>query len=151
MTSTCELEDATGRGEESDDDESRQMEGRPATMLSGSGAGKSSLVAGSANLLNTIVGGGILGLPFAVKSCGLLVGVAYIVGFGFLSLYGIQLLISSTRFSPARSYEGLAEQALGRWGWFAYNISTLINCYGACLSYIVAIGDILPPLMAELS
>ena len=128
---------------------SRQPDESDEGMLPSRARGKSTLFAGSANLLNTIVGGGILGLPFAFRNCGLVVGIVYMGFFGFLSFYGIRLLVLSMRFSPVRSYEGLAYQALGRPGWVAYNVSTLINCYGACLSYIVAIGDILPPLMAE--
>ena len=49
-----------------------------------------------------------------------------------------------------RSYEGLSECALGRPGWYAYNVCALVNNYGACVGYIVVVGDILPGLLAEM-
>ena len=48
-------------------------------------AAGASLLAGTLNLLNTVVGGGILSLPFAFKSCGLVTGVLYQLVFGAMS------------------------------------------------------------------
>ena len=143
----------------------------------------SSLLAGVANLLNTVVGGGILSLPYAFRSCGLLVGCFYVVIFGLASWcareprltteyigrvhrraltdhgahssnrYGSWLLLDSLQFQAARganSFEGIARASLGKYGAGLYNIAALVNCYGACVSYMVVIGDILPPLLHEL-
>ena len=45
----------------------------------------STMVAAGANLLNTIIGGGILGLPVAFKNIGVAVGLGYMVFFGLMS------------------------------------------------------------------
>ena len=111
----------------------------------------SSPIAAYCNLLNTIVGGGILSLPFAFRSSGLAVGAAYQLIFGAASWYGSHLLLDTLRYQPLlRSYEALARASLGRHGALAYNVASLINCYGACVSYIIVTGDILPPLLHEL-
>ena len=111
----------------------------------------SSLLAATCNLLNTVVGGGILALPFAFKECGLAVGTAYQLIFGAASWYGSYLLLDSVRYRPTvASYEALAQASLGSKGALAYNIAALINCYGACVSYLIAVGDVVPPLLAEM-
>ena len=72
----------------------------------------SSLLAGTLNLLNTIVGGGILSLPFAFKSCGLLTGVLYQLVFGSMSWYGCYLLLDCLQHAKtATSFEALAQAA----------------------------------------
>ena len=49
---------------------------------------KSSLLTGTLNLLNTIIGGGILSLPYAFRSGGMVVGVLELAVFGGMSWYG---------------------------------------------------------------
>ncbi len=109
-----------------------------------------SLLGATANMINTIIGGGILSIPFAFKSSGMLAGVLYQAAFGAMTLHGIRLLLISLEYAPVRSYEDLAHAAFGRLGWYAYNIASLANCYGACLGYIIATGDIVPQLMNEM-
>lgn len=103
------------------------------------------------NLLNSIVGAGILSLPYAFRECGYISGIVMQLAFGLITFYGIWLLLNSLEFAPGvRSSEDLADRALGRFGWYLYNVSTAVNCTGACLGYVIVIGDILVPLMAEL-
>ena len=110
-----------------------------------------SLAAGTLNLLNTIVGGGILALPFAFKSCGLLTGVLYQLVFGAMSWYGCYLLLDCLQHAKtATSFEALAQAAFGRAGFLAYNLAALVNCYGACVSYVIVVGDVLEPLCHEM-
>ena len=110
-----------------------------------------SLAAGTLNLLNTIVGGGILALPFAFRSCGLLTGVLYQLVFGAMSWYGCYLLLDCLQHAKtATSFEALAQAAFGRAGFLAYNLAALVNCYGACVSYVIVVGDVLEPLCSEM-
>jgi amino acid permease len=113
-------------------------------------AAGASALSGVLNLLNSIIGAGILALPFAFKSAGLLVGIGYQIVFGFMTLYGIVLLLESLKFASVRSYEDLALCALGRAGWYAYNFCSIFSGYGSCTGYLVIIGDILPGLLQEL-
>ena len=130
--------------------ETMEPESRQRSTQSPPTSAGSSLVAGIANLLNTVVGAGILSLPYAFRSSGLAVGVAYQYIFGGASWYGSWLLLDALRSCPScMSYEELASATLGRAGATAYNTASLINCYGACVSYLVVAGDILPPLLHE--
>ena len=44
------------------------------------------------NLLNTIIGSGVLGLPYAVGYCGVVLGVILILFFGALNIFSCHLL-----------------------------------------------------------
>jgi amino acid permease len=118
--------------------------------LAGRQSQGASLKAGTANLLNTIIGGGILSLPFAFRSAGFFTGAVLVLGMGGMSFYGNVVLIGALRQRPVKSYEELAYEALGRGGWVAFNMANFLNCYGACLSYIIVIGDIVPLVLHEL-
>lgn len=101
-----------------------------------------SWLAGTLNLLNTIIGAGLLSLPFAFKSCGLLAGAAYQLVFGAMTLHAIRLLLSCLHIAgAARSYEELAQLALGRHGWLSYNLLAFANGYGSCLGCALASGS----------
>ena len=109
-----------------------------------------SLASGVFNLLNTTIGGGILGLPYAFRGCGILVGIGYQCLFGAMTLHALRLLLLSLRYAPVRSYEELARSALGVKGWYAYNIAAFSNCYGACVSYLIVVADVVPHLLVEM-
>ena len=113
---------------------------------------RSSMLAGYANLLNTVVGGGILSLPYAFQSSGIVMGTVNQLAFGIASWCGSFLLLDALRLVNGRvnSYEDLAMLSLGRPGRLAYNLSALINCYGACVSYMVAAADVIPSLLQEM-
>jgi len=110
----------------------------------------SSLPSGALNMLNTIIGAGILSLPFAFKSCGMIVGVAYQVAFGWLTLHSIKLMLAMYELRGVRSYEGLAECAFGSAGWWAYNLVTFLSGSGSCVGYIIVVGDIVPDILQQM-
>mmetsp|Transcript_30799 Transcript_30799/g.91821 ORF Transcript_30799/g.91821 Transcript_30799/m.91821 type:complete len:157 (-) Transcript_30799:1565-2035(-) len=127
-----------------------ELDAAPGTLLGGASSApprQASLLSGSLNLLNTIVGGGILALPFAFRSSGLVAGVLSQLVFGGMSWHGCVLLLrAARRAEPAKAtYEDLARVALGRPGWLAYHGCAFVNCFGSCVSYVIVAGDP-PPL-----
>ena len=115
-----------------------------------SNAKGSSLAAGVANLLNTVVGGGILSLPYAIVTCGPLAGTIYLLVFGVSTWYGCFLLLTALKYHPVNSYEGLAHAAMGRAGFLLWNVGSFLNCYGACCSYMILAADIIPELLSDM-
>lgn len=49
------------------------------------------------NITNTIIGGGILALPFALKQAGLVLGVIFIIIQGLLVIYSSNLLTKASK------------------------------------------------------
>ena len=108
---------------------------------------------GIVNLLASILGTGLLSMPGACKSSGL---------FFFLSLSLLAaaachttacFLVRTVKFlTPTRggedaTYAGLASHVLGSRGEKAIQIGLVLQQVGACVGYIVVIGDVFSPLL----
>jgi hypothetical protein len=59
----------------------------------GRGPAKSSVGGASANYVNSIVGAGIIGMPYAIKQCGFVLGVFLLCLVGFLCYKSVNMLI----------------------------------------------------------
>eukprot|EP00761_Pharyngomonas_kirbyi_P006526 gb/GECH01006533.1/.p1 GENE.gb/GECH01006533.1/~~gb/GECH01006533.1/.p1 ORF type:complete len:580 (+),score=102.31 gb/GECH01006533.1/:1-1740(+) len=102
------------------------------------------------NLSNTILGGGVLALPFAMGISGILLGVFLLLFVGFLAFYSLLVLIRCISWTGKRSYRTVAKAALGNWGTIITDVSMFFACFGVCVAYIVLIGDLLPPVLHSL-
>lgn len=84
----------------------------PPSPLTGSPAwpGPGPSVASCAiNLSNTILGAGILGLPYAFAECGVALGLALFALSGLLSATGLHLLSACARAVPDGSFNVMAD------------------------------------------
>lgn len=99
------------------------------------------------NLVNSMIGGGILGLPFAVQQCGLVLGVLLI---GFiailtdLSAYMVVYVCDATR---TKSLDTMANVLYGSQFGTLLNVTIFLNNLGSCSGYVVILGDLLPSAM----
>lgn len=103
------------------------------------------------NLVNTIMGGGVLGLPFAFEETGLLFAPWLIVFVGCISTMSIYMLVYALDVSRERSYARVAETLFGPRVSLCVDVAVVIQVLGTLVSYIVIIGDLLPPFMKEVS
>ena len=101
------------------------------------------------NLANAIIGAGILSLPFAFRSTGLITGILYQAAFCAVCIYSVRILLISLRFAPVNSFEDLAFHALGPFGWYLFNLCALSGGFGSCVGYMIVVGDIVEPLLIE--
>mmetsp|Transcript_10493 Transcript_10493/g.20951 ORF Transcript_10493/g.20951 Transcript_10493/m.20951 type:complete len:371 (-) Transcript_10493:1503-2615(-) len=111
---------------------------------------KSSIAGTTGNLLNTIVGSGIVGIPYALSQSGLVAGVFLLVIAGVMTTRSLVMLIESARRVHAESYESLAASAFPSWGSAAprtVSAGLLVLAYGAMVSYMIVVKDTIPPLM----
>lgn len=58
---------------------------------------KSSILGCTANLINAIVGSGIVGIPFAVKEAGFLAGIILVILCAILTEKSLRLLIATAK------------------------------------------------------
>ena len=63
-----------------------------------------------ANFLNSIVGAGIIGIPFALKECGLVAGLLLLTCVGYLTSQSVQMIVEMGRDLNVMDYEKLAEK-----------------------------------------
>eukprot|EP00730_Choanoeca_flexa_P020162 TRINITY_DN9859_c0_g1_i1.p1 TRINITY_DN9859_c0_g1~~TRINITY_DN9859_c0_g1_i1.p1 ORF type:complete len:130 (+),score=29.49 TRINITY_DN9859_c0_g1_i1:106-495(+) len=79
------------------------------------------------NLSNTIVGAGILSLPFAFKNTGVIVGPAILVGVFLLVVLSCRMLISAAKLcDAARSYTAIAFYCFGKRGVLATQVIIML-------------------------
>lgn len=105
---------------------------------------KSTVVGASANLINAIVGSGIVGIPYAVQQAGLVAGVSLVLGCALLTEKSLRLLLETAKHSNTPSYETLCESAFGKAGFLFVTINMFIMAYGAMVSYLMIVKDTLP-------
>lgn len=102
-------------------------------------------------LVSTIIGGGVLSLPFTFAACGLGVGILLTVIMAWLSAYSGVLLFESAKNSGGESYEDVALRTIGPRASTLVSVLVLLLVYMASIGYIVLFGDltthIFPPLL----
>ncbi len=97
------------------------------------------------NLVNTIIGGGMLALPFALRSCGVVFGSLLLLVFFGLAVYTGRLLVKCGAMGHGASLSQLGEAAFGGAGRLLVEVAVLLFSFGALIGYLIIIGDILTP------
>mmetsp|Transcript_2421 Transcript_2421/g.4566 ORF Transcript_2421/g.4566 Transcript_2421/m.4566 type:complete len:635 (-) Transcript_2421:689-2593(-) len=108
---------------------------------------KSSVAGTASNLVNAIIGAGIVGIPFAVKETGLVAGVILVILCAILTEKSLRVLVATAKHVDVPSYETLFESTYGSFGFYFISLNMLIMAYGGCLSYLTIIKDTLPVLL----
>eukprot|EP00479_Gromia_sphaerica_P009841 TRINITY_DN4287_c0_g1_i1.p1 TRINITY_DN4287_c0_g1~~TRINITY_DN4287_c0_g1_i1.p1 ORF type:complete len:198 (+),score=19.58 TRINITY_DN4287_c0_g1_i1:178-771(+) len=98
-------------------------------------------------MINSIIGAGIIGIPFAINRSGFILGLILLIVIGIATDYTMNLIVKTGLAVNVTTYEGLADRAFGRPGFLVITIFMLLAAIGFMLSYLVIIGDIIPSLM----
>ena len=67
--------------------------------------GGASLLATTANYINSIIGSGMIGIPFALKEAGFGLGLILLVLVGILTDYSLRLMVTAGTLSGTSSYQ----------------------------------------------
>ncbi|KAM6969143.1 putative sodium-coupled neutral amino acid transporter 6 [Tautogolabrus adspersus] len=96
------------------------------------------------NLMNAIMGSGILGLAYAMASTGIVGFCILLVVVSSLAAYSIHLLLKLCDQTGINSYEGLGGRALQKPGKVLVGIAIVIQNIGAMSSYLFILKSELP-------
>ncbi|PIA13715.1 hypothetical protein COEREDRAFT_94418 [Coemansia reversa NRRL 1564] len=99
------------------------------------------------NLVNTIIGSGILALPYAMKEAGFYFGIFLMIAVAGLAWASLNTLIYSGRRVGLYKYERVSEAALGWGGRYLLTFALVVNSAGSCISYLIIIGDTVTPIV----
>ena len=102
---------------------------------------KSTILGCTANLINAIVGSGIVGIPYAVQQAGFGAGVFLILLCAVLTETSLRLLVNTAKHVHCPTYETAAEAAFGVWGFRFIAVNMFVMAYGAMLSYLMIVKD----------
>lgn len=97
----------------------------------------------TATLAATIIGAGIMALPRAFATLGLLLGSLLLAFIFFLAIFSLAALIKSARSAGCWTYADLAKSQFGRAGAASLQAAILLNNSGSMIIYLIIIGDVL--------
>ena len=101
------------------------------------------------NLCSATLGAGALSLPFAFSKSGWCLGLLMLIVGALATVFSIHLLIRSRLATDCVSYEDLTVDIFGRAMGFIVELNILVFCFGTAIAYIIAVGDILEPVLIE--
>ena len=99
------------------------------------------------NLASTIVGAGLLGMPFALSTMGWVLGVFLLTLCGASSALALYFLTRCARLTKYPStFHQVASLTIPRLSWLV-DLAIAIKCFGVATSYMIVIGDLMPIVM----
>eukprot|EP00667_Euglena_gracilis_P007249 EG_transcript_7318 len=113
------------------------------------GAQGASVFTCTMNLANSIMGAGILGLPYALQSVGTGWGAAAFLGVGGMSAFTMYLLVAGSSLVGVASYEALMGKAFGRAGQAFLEVVMVLSVLGVLTAYLVLLADFAEPILCR--
>ncbi|KAI5958473.1 hypothetical protein CANMA_004199 [Candida margitis] len=115
--------------------------------------GRATIKSGTINLLNTIIGAGILAMPYGLSTNGLLFGCILIICSSLTSSFGLYLQNKVAKYTGQRgsvSYFSLAQLTYPQFS-IVFDSAISIKCFGVGVSYLVVIGDLMPKIVETIA
>jgi len=89
-------------------------------------------------LTGTIIGAGILGLPYVFSKSGFLIGLFWLLVLGGIMIYSVLCLGEiSLRTKETHQLPGYAEKYLGKWAEWLMFFAVVFGIYSALLAYLI--------------
>eukprot|EP00555_Chaetoceros_dichaeta_P003309 CAMPEP_0198250496 /NCGR_PEP_ID=MMETSP1447-20131203/1668_1 /TAXON_ID=420782 /ORGANISM="Chaetoceros dichaeta, Strain CCMP1751" /LENGTH=665 /DNA_ID=CAMNT_0043935343 /DNA_START=26 /DNA_END=2023 /DNA_ORIENTATION=- len=114
---------------------------------------KSGIGGASANLVNSIVGAGIIGIPYAFRQSGLLAGILLLLLVAYLTDKSLRVIVGLASFHPllhnrnVHTFEDLASYPFGDLGSKFILLNMFVLAYGAMVAYLLIIKDTIPSIL----
>jgi amino acid permease len=104
-----------------------------------------------ANLVNSIMGAGLLGLPYAFANTGWFFSILFIILSTVYSIIGLQLLYfcSSVTSQPSSFFS--ITKVVNKNSVLLVDFSVLCMTFGASVAYLIIIGDLMPKSLSALN
>ena len=102
----------------------------------------------SLNIMNGVIGSGVVSLPYAIYQSGLPLGVFLCCLVAVVSSWTVRLLANLGQAHSSGTYEDLGHRAFGPVGFYAVCAFQGLFSFGAMCSYLVIFASLLPPALA---
>ncbi|XP_022991909.1 amino acid transporter AVT6C-like [Cucurbita maxima] len=94
------------------------------------------------NVATSIIGAGIMSIPFALKVLGIIPALVLIVFVAFLTDISVELLLRFTHSGDSTTYASLMKESFGTIGSVATQVCIMITNLGCLIMYQIIIGDV---------
>ena len=95
------------------------------------------------NMVNFILGAGVLGYPFCYKACGLVLTTLLILICLIAAQLSMRLLLLSSHLQGKKTYEELARLCFGKLGQRVMGTCVFLLNLGALVAYVNILADVL--------
>ncbi|GAB1286377.1 Putative sodium-coupled neutral amino acid transporter 11 [Apodemus speciosus] len=112
--------------------------------------GKSSLSAAVFNVVNSVIGSGIIGLPYSMKQAGFPLGILLLLWVSYITDFSLVLLIKGGALSGTDSYQSLVNKTFGFPGYLLLSTLQFMYPFIAMISYNIITGDTLSKVFQRL-
>lgn len=107
--------------------------------------GQATWISSVINLLNTIVGAGVLAMPLAMSHMGMVLGVIVILWAGLTAGFGLYLQTRCAAYLERGSSSFFAlSQITYPNAAIIFDAAIAVKCFGVGVSYLIIIGDLMP-------
>mgnify|MGYP000551343110 CR=1 FL=1 len=102
------------------------------------------------SMCNTILGAGVLSLPYAFSITGWVTGTVLLSIGGLFNSTGCNLLAlcAAKCGTPASLYSIM--RPLGKWWTLAVDINIVVQLFGTAVAYLIVVGDLMPAAFEQL-
>ncbi|KAM0745666.1 hypothetical protein T439DRAFT_295098 [Meredithblackwellia eburnea MCA 4105] len=108
------------------------------------------VIAGVANMSNSILGAGIIGLPYALREAGFFSGIILLVLLGFVTDWTIRLIVLNAKLSGRHTYIDIMDTCFGARGRAAVSFFQFTFAFGGMCAFCVILGDTIPHVLSSL-
>nr|XP_022904579.1 putative sodium-coupled neutral amino acid transporter 11 [Onthophagus taurus] len=105
----------------------------------------------SFNFINSIIGSGVIGIPYALQEAGFGFGIILLVIVAYITDYSLVLMVRSGHICGKFSYQGIMEAAFGKPGYILLGCLQFAYPFIAMVSYNVVVGDTVTKVIIRLT
>lgn len=99
------------------------------------------------NLTNTIIGAGVLALPYAVAMSGSVLGVMNLLINGVVQFFSLHILsLCAAKVPHPASFYTVTQASVPSLS-FLIDLAVTVQSFGVCSSYLIVIGGLMPDVM----
>ncbi|GAA5955811.1 hypothetical protein JCM21900_001721 [Sporobolomyces salmonicolor] len=109
------------------------------------------VLAGIANMSNSILGAGIIGLPYALREAGFFSGIVLLLILGVVTDWTIRLIVLNAKMSGRRTYIDIMDSCFGRHGRAAVSFFQFAFAFGGMCAFCVILGDTIPRVLLSIT
>ena len=102
---------------------------------------RASVLSTACNLINCAIGTGVLGVPFAIRQTGAVLGAVTLCVVASISLFTLNVLCRGARVYRASSYQELVRKSIGRVASHAVSLILVVCIFGTCVACTVVAAD----------
>ncbi|KAH8272580.1 hypothetical protein KR026_006658 [Drosophila bipectinata] len=101
-------------------------------------------------LANSIIGVGILAMPFCFQKCGIVLSIVLLILSNWITRVCCHYLIKTSLLTRRKSFELLGLHAFGVSGKLLVELCIIGYLIGTCITYFVVVGDLGPQIISQM-